>query len=296
VIPRILRLVGTVVAPTTLLTGLLFYFGQTYVAGYCRYFGVNFTTLDLSVRDYLIRSVEGVFLPLVLAAALALVVFWLVRVVLQVLDAPTRDRVLRIGLPIVAGLGVALIALAALALVVGGTVGETAPELGGLSLTAGVVAVTVAVPRLLDRRGGGDVPPAVRVELAVAEWTAAFVLASVGLFWAVGSYATGIGTGRAEEMATALPAWPDTVLFSEHSLALRGPGITETACAAEGSAYRYRYDGLKLVLQSSGQYFFLPAGWTTADGAALVLPRTDALRLEFTAAGAAPPDRCVTSP
>ena len=67
--PRVLRLLGTVVAPTTLLTGLLFYFGQTYVAGYCRYFGVNFTTLDLSVRDYLIRSVEGIFLPLVLAAA-----------------------------------------------------------------------------------------------------------------------------------------------------------------------------------------------------------------------------------
>jgi hypothetical protein len=296
VIPRVLRLVGTVVAPTTLLTGLLFYFGQTYVAGYCRYFGVNFTTLDLSVRDYLIRSVEGVFLPLVLAAALALVVFWLVRVVLQVLDEPTRDRVLRIGLPIVAAAGVALIALAAVALIVGGAVGGTAPELGGLSLTAGVVAVTVAVPRLLDRRGSGEVPTALRAELVVAEWTAAFVLASVGLFWAVGSYATGIGTGRAEEMAAALPVWPDAVLYSEHGLALRGPGITETTCAAAGSAYRYRYDGLKLVLQSGGQYFFLPAGWTTDDGAALVLPRTDALRLEFTAAGPGPPTRCATSP
>jgi hypothetical protein len=61
-------------------------------------------------------------------------------------------------------------------------------------------------------------------------------------------------------------------------------------------SYRYRYDGLKLVLQSGGQYFFLPAGWTTADGAALVLPRTDSLRLEFTAAGPAPPDRCASSP
>lgn len=48
--------------------------------------------------------------------------------------------------------------------------------------------------------------------------------------------------------------------------------------------------------KSGGQYFFLPAGWTTADGAALVLPRTDSLRLEFTAAGPAPPDRCASSP
>jgi hypothetical protein len=236
--PRVLRLLGTVVAPTTLLTGLLFYFGQMYVAGYCRYFGVNFTTLDLSVRDYLTRSVEGIFLPLVLAAALALIVLWLVRVVLQLLDEPTRERVLRTGLPIVAAVGAALIALAAVALAVGGTVGDTAPELGGLSLTAGVIAVTVSVPRLLDRRRAGGVPAALRADVAVAEWTAAFVLASVGLFWAVGSYATGIGTGRAEEMAAALPAWPDTVLYSEHDLALHGPGITETACAGQASSYR----------------------------------------------------------
>jgi hypothetical protein len=294
--PRVLRLLGTVVAPTTLLTGLLFYFGQMYVAGYCRYFGVNFTTLDLSVRDYLTRSVEGIFLPLVLAAALALVVLWLVRVVFQLLDEPTRERVLRTGLPIVAAVGAALIVLAAVALAVGGTVGDTAPELGGLSLTAGVVAVTVSVPRLLDRRRSGDVPAALRAEVAVAEWTAAFVLASVGLFWAVGSYATGIGTGRAEEMAAALPVWPDTVLYSERDLGLHAAGITQTACAGEGSAYRYRYDGLKLVLQSGGQYFFLPAGWTTADGSALVIPRTDSLRLEFSAAGTAPPDRCASSP
>jgi hypothetical protein len=294
--PRVLRLVGTVAAPTTLLTGLLFYFGQMYVAGYCRYFGVNFTTLDLSVRDYLIRSVEGIFLPLVLAAAGALVVLWLVRVVLQVLDGPTRERVLRIGLPIVAAAGAALIVLAGIALAVGGAVGDTAPELGGLSLAVGVVAVALAVPRLLDRRRPGGLPAGLRAELAVAEWTAAFVLAGVGLFWAVGSYATGIGTGRAEQLQAALPAWPDTVLYSQHSLALSGPGIVEQTCPGADDAYRFRYEGLKLVLQSGGQYFFLPAGWTTAGGAALVLPRTDALRLEFTDASRPAPSGCADEP
>lgn len=54
--------------------------------------------------------------------------------------------------------------------------------------------------------------------------------------------------------------------------------------------------GLKLVLQSGGQYFFLPAGWTTAGGAALVLPRTDALRLEFTDASRPAPSGCADAP
>jgi hypothetical protein len=296
VIPRVLRLAGTVVAPTTLLTGLLFYFGQMYVAGYCRYFGVNFTTLDLSVRDYLIRSVEGIFLPLVLAAAGALVVLWLVRVVLQVLDGRTREKVLRIGLPVVAAAGSVLIALAGIALAVGGTVGDTAPELGGLSLAVGVVAVAATVPRLLDRRRAEEMPVALRAEIAVAEWTAAFVLASVGLFWAVGSYATGIGAGRAQELEAALPVWPDTVLYSQHSLALSGPGIVEHTCAGPDDAYRFRYEGLKLVLQSGGQYFFLPAGWSAAGGAALVLPRTDTLRLEFTDASRPASGGCGGSP
>ncbi len=45
---------------------------------------------------------------------------------------------------------------------------------------------------------------------------------------------------------------------------------------------QFRYTGLKLILQSGGQIFFLPVQWHKADGTAVVLPRTDALRLEFT--------------
>ncbi len=56
--PRVLRLLGTVVAPTTLLTGLLFYFGQMYVAGYCRYFGVNFTTTAHCASGYFVFTVR----------------------------------------------------------------------------------------------------------------------------------------------------------------------------------------------------------------------------------------------
>ena len=60
--------------------------------------------------------------------------------------------------------------------------------------------------------------------------------------------------------------------------------MRETQCRNPGSAYPYRYTGLKLILQSGGQYLLLPVQWHKAGGAALVLPRTDALRLEFTPA------------
>ena len=54
-----------------------------------------------------------------------------------------------------------------------------------------------------------------------------------------------------------------------------------TACTAQDSAYRFRYDGLDRVLQSGGQSFLLPKAWNHRDGVALVLPRSGDVRLEF---------------
>ena len=41
VLPRLLKVVGAIVAPTTLLTGLLFYFGRLHITGFFRYFRVT---------------------------------------------------------------------------------------------------------------------------------------------------------------------------------------------------------------------------------------------------------------
>jgi hypothetical protein len=49
------------------------------------------------------------------------------------------------------------------------------------------------------------------------------------------------------------------------------------------AAYRFRYTGLKLIVRAGGRWFLLPAGWTPGNrGAALLLPDTDDLRVEFT--------------
>src|SRR5918911_1335418 len=38
-----LKIAGSIVAPTTLLTALLFYFGLLHAYWFCQYFGVNYT-------------------------------------------------------------------------------------------------------------------------------------------------------------------------------------------------------------------------------------------------------------
>ncbi|MFD7977278.1 hypothetical protein ACFV3S_15660 [Streptomyces sp. NPDC059749] len=130
-------------------------------------------------------------------------------------------------------------------------------------------------------------PSPARPEWAVlAEWAVVFTLVMLGLVWAANDYAASVGTVRAQRFTAGLPHYPTTIVYSEHSLSISGPGVSETRCkdakgGKDDAAYGYRYDGLTLILQSGNQYVLVPTRWTPADGVALVLPRNDSVRLEF---------------
>jgi hypothetical protein len=76
------------------------------------------------------------------------------------------------------------------------------------------------------------------------------------------------------------------VIYSERSLSLAAPGVREVRCRDPQAAYRFRYDGLKLVPQSGDQYLLLPEAWTPTNGVAILMPRSDTVRLEFIPASA----------
>jgi hypothetical protein len=291
-VARVLKIVGAVVAPTTLLTGLLLYFGRQHATALFDHFGIPSTVFELTPQDYLVRSADGLFVPLALGAGTTLTVLWVREWVARVVPAPRRRRIARRTAPLLA-----LAGLVAGGLAVAGVLGPAAfagvPELPGLFLAGGVLLLAAAVHLM---HGSGDERRALPVGLAM-EWAAVFVLIAVGLFWAVGNYAAGVGRSRAVQIEQQLAVRPDATLFSEKRLALGGvPGVSEYVCSDDAvkddSAYRFRYDGLKLVFQSGGQYLFLPAGWTHDDGPALVVPRTDSLRLEFSAPGRAQVGSC----
>jgi hypothetical protein len=150
------------------------------------------------------------------------------------------------------------------------------PGLPGLCVALGVILFPVAERlhvTLSGKLAAGAVP--------VIQWTFTFVLATIGLFWAVTDYSAAVGQARGYEYETKLGGMPETVVFSAKDLGIHGPGVTATACTAQDAAFRFRYDGLVLVLQSGGQSFLLPKGWNRRDGVALVLPRSGDVRLEF---------------
>ncbi len=294
VLPRVLKIVGSVVAPTTLLTALMYYFGRLEAAAYFWYLGTQVTVLDLTVQDYLNNSVDGLIPPLVAVAGTALLVLWVQQLTLGAMSAEIRRRALRVLMPTAAVAGFVLVGLAIVDSVGRPVFPATFLEGRGLSLSIGVLLLAYAVRllRLFISQRPQWVPRRVPGAVTVAEWGAVFVIVSVGLFWAVGSYAITLGISRGQELETTLRSRTEVVAYSEKRLSLQAVGVREVPCQYPDSAYRFRYDGLKLVQQSGNHYLLLPSAWTRTNGAAILLPRNDSVRLEFMSAGQLPGATC----
>src|ERR671927_478533 len=65
--------VAQVVAPLSVLTALLFYFGYASSRARYLYFGVDVDTIGLSTQDYVMRSPEPLLVLVLLAVVVALV-------------------------------------------------------------------------------------------------------------------------------------------------------------------------------------------------------------------------------
>jgi hypothetical protein len=288
-LPQVLKIVGSVVAPSTLLTALLFYFGLMYAIGFYRYFGVNFTVLNLPFQDYLVLSSDSSIIPLIYLAGATLLALGLYQLRVETLPARARAIILLVLMPSATIAGLALVSMAMAHTIFGAHVfPATFLEARGLSLSIGVLLLAYASrlrrTRETERRPG-QAPRRLPETVVVARWGAVFILVSIGLFWAVGSYAVGVGMRSAQELAAALSSRPDVVLYTEKSQSLQAPGVQEVICQNHEAAYRFRYEGLKLVPQSGDHYLFLPAGWTPAGGAAILIPRDEKMRLEFSSPG-----------
>ncbi len=313
-IRRFGALFGAVVAPTSFITGLLYYFGLNQAYWFYASFGVDATMLGLGTIDYLVISVDSLFVPMVVTAAAGLAAFWGHDLLRARLAAGARPHMLRLLVPTLGGVGCLLAAGGFWSVLDNDFFLRAHLAAAPLCLAVGVVLLAYAlqVRRSLpaaaeatasddgDAEAGppapaepSDEPPApvpsasrqqasARPEWAVlAEWAVTFVLVGLSLIWAASDYAAAVGRGRAEHLASQLPTSTIAVLRSTRSLGIDAPGVRELRCRGAGSAYPYRYEGLVLVIQSADQYVLLPKNWTPTTGVALVLPRTDSVRLEF---------------
>jgi len=277
-----LELAGLVVAPTTLVTALAFYFGWVLTNSRASYFGIDASALGFSTQDYLLRSADALFVPLGTALVLALGVVWLQAYAgRQLADRGKRAR-LRLVARVAVAAGGVLFALGDFAVF---RPLSFSPHYLFASASPGIGIALVGLGlHLLGRVEAAERPRAASLADARTRATALALIALLivlSAFWTASRYADALGRGRAQRLAATLGARPQVTVFAPKRLDIEAPGVFERRRTGADLAYRYRYSGLRLLIRSGGNYFLLPDGWTRRGGKAIVLADSPAYRFEF---------------
>ncbi len=279
---QVLEIVALVVAPTTLVTALVYWFGFELVDARSRYFGLDPGTLGFSTTDYLIRGVEAGIVPLIVLFLIVLLATGIHTVATHLVDRWVETPALRPAIWVVAAAG------AAAALV--GTFATFRPLpaplrwylLPPLLLGAGPLVAAYAVG-LLRRLGNPKrAPTAVHIRIAVV---AVVALVLLTLFWGMSLYADALGRGRAQLLADNLRVQPRVTLYSERSLGIDPSIAVGDRLSEQDARYSHRYSGLRLLVRSNDRYFLLPENWTPSTGTVLIISDSLEIRLELSPGG-----------
>ncbi len=283
-LPQWLSTATQIAAPITLITTLLFYFGYVYTRSQYAYFGVDVDTIGLTPRDYVMRSPQPLLVPLLVLTVLSVAAVTLRRRLgIEADEERARPggevRVRRVARRWVAGSATVL--AAGLVLLVGYAWWGAWPYLSLVS--ASLIGV-----------GAGICASALPFATNNAKGTIAglWVLVVAAAFWAVSITADWSGRGRAQEIARNLDELPAVILDSPADLHLRNTidppedlcwltgDAPDPACAALTDQPRYRYRGLRLLVQGPSAMFLVPSTWSPS-GTTLMVPRTSDARLQF---------------
>jgi hypothetical protein len=284
----VLELLGSVAAPVTVVTSVMFYFGWVHTGAFYRYFAIDRTALELSVRDYVVRSINSILWPLIMGLVLAALWIWVHGMVVRTLvDEHRRALVRRLSLA-VGGLGVACFVTGFVAPRVGNLYESLVHELLtplGFAVGAALVGYAVHVYRRTGNRPlasatSGALEPR---WLGRAGLGLVAILVTINLLWAITYFADALGRGDAYRLAARhFSDQPAVVVYSTKRLFLDPfGGVEETSLGGKNAAYQFRYSRLRLLIRSGGKYFLVPSGYSTADPIVIVLSDNDAVRVEF---------------
>lgn len=275
-VSRWIGVASSVIAPVTLLTALLFYFGYVSSRAQFRYFGLDVDTIGLSTNDFVMRSPQVLLVPLL---GVALVAMGLLLVHVRVRRHPPSAAT------VARGMAVALLTLVVgLVLLLGyAWFGRWRPYplvtpalLGAGTAVLIYLLWTPTAPPWL-RRSADDRARWVRPAVTGL----ALVVVATCLFWATATLAEWTGRGNAKQTARHLDELPAVILDTPERLYLTDGIVEETALpAGDEEGFRFRYRGLRLLIQGESQMFLVPDRWSPSNST-LVIPSDGTVRVQF---------------
>jgi hypothetical protein len=267
--PDLMRFITSIGSPIALATALLFYFGWVRSEAQAKAFGADASVFAMSTQDYVLRSINVLFFPLILLLLVGLLAHRLDRRLrtAAVLPhwLPAASRALRFSWAPFLVLGIVLYAVA-------GRFGDVTLPLWVALAILGPVYGTVLHRLVTSDRGRFS---GTTVALLGA-------LVTVTLFWQTERLARLGGEALAADIQDNLADRLKPVeLFSAKDLHIAGPGVRTTTFTDPNTAYGYEYTGLYLLQRSGDKYFLLTNGWDNGQGRLIVLPDSAAIRVEF---------------
>jgi hypothetical protein len=277
----VLRIAGSIVAPATALSALLFYFGYVSSRAQYNYFGVDVDTIGLSTQDYVMRSPQPLLVPLLVLTLLGAGGMALHTVLRGRATAnPGFRRVVRRWVAVGVGLiGVGVVLLFVYPLLTDWTF---YPLVTPLVLAAGgtLAAYGLSTLRLVDAQS--DPAPAStpgRHRVIVLIWVAV----GACVFWSTATIAQWTGLGLGQQQARRLDTLPSVILDTKERLFLpQSAGVEERrlGTAHDGAGFRFRYWRLRLLVEGHDRMFLVPEQWNPGD-TTLVVPLDSDVRVQF---------------
>jgi hypothetical protein len=280
-----LEKLSLVIAPSTLVIALAYWFGWKQTNARSTYFGIDSSTLGFSTTDYLLRSADATFVPIAVVLLLFLIAIMLHGTVQYSVTAHQGIKAVKRGASGSATVGAVLTFFGIWAMFRPLPVATNylvPPIILGLgpALTAYSVWILRHMKVAGNEKANNDVPSWERSGYIIAA-----MLALLGIFWTSSLYAAALGRGRAEDVAENLSGLPAVTVFSVKSLGIEAADVTVNKITSAASAYRFRYSGLRLLIHSANKYFMVNDGWSHQRGVVIVLQDTPDIRLEFTPGG-----------
>jgi hypothetical protein len=281
---RLLSSAAAFVAPLSLITALLFYFGYASARAQYDYFGVDVDTIGLSTQDYVMRSPQPLLAPLLVLALLGVslaVLHGRIRARLQAaLANPTAAsqrwltwfgravRMTELTGRIALAAGVALLFSYPY-------LREWVPYPLVTALLTALGAALAAYGSILRAAHGHGTPPGRAAVLSIC------IVLAASVFWATATLAEWSGRGSARYSAVHLDRLPSVILDTKERLYLTSPGVVERALPpTPGQTFRFRYRRLRLLVQGRDRLFLVPETWS-ASNSTIVVPMDGSVRVQF---------------
>jgi hypothetical protein len=276
---RWLGIVGLVIAPTTLITSLCYYFGYVSTRKNMLYFGIDPDAIGYTTSDYVAKSVGVVFAMTLALLAVSAALLGAGLYIRRVAGTGRRTRLIRWAAWILMAAG-ALATVIGLVGVLGGLVGVgllglTPDEKRAVTPVAlGGAALLLLGFWMLRISGTSDTQrPLAGVERALVAIAVAVVVAA--LFWATNIFATKAGESDGIN-AAATTLWENensVVLDTKERLVLDPQLIKETPLEpadAEGNQ-PFRYECFRALVVRGDRWVLVPAKWTPNGGIAMIV-------------------------